>query len=91
MKWRDVTRMAGLWLVMSLVACAGAAGDRQQPAAERPQVTAVPEPTATTPVPDLPILGQAPELTNEVWINSAPLTMAGLQGKVVLIEFWTFG
>ncbi|MGH7686695.1 MAG: redoxin family protein [Candidatus Dormibacteria bacterium] len=24
------------------------------------------------------------------WINSAPLTVAGLHGKVVLIDFWTF-
>lgn len=25
------------------------------------------------------------------WINSAPLTPGALLGKVVLIEFWTFG
>jgi thiol-disulfide isomerase/thioredoxin len=25
------------------------------------------------------------------WINSAPLTLGALRGKVVLIEFWTFG
>lgn len=25
------------------------------------------------------------------WINSPPLTMAGLKGKVVLIDVWTFG
>ncbi|HEY3302516.1 MAG TPA: hypothetical protein VGL70_03150 [Candidatus Binatia bacterium] len=25
------------------------------------------------------------------WINSAPLTMAGLKGRVVLVEFWTYG
>ena len=25
------------------------------------------------------------------WINSPPLTVATLRGKVVLIEFWTFG
>ena len=24
------------------------------------------------------------------WINSAPLTLAGLKGKVVLVEFWAF-
>ncbi|NQD97088.1 redoxin domain-containing protein, partial [Pseudomonas sp. CrR25] len=24
------------------------------------------------------------------WINSAPLTMEGLRGKVVLVEFWTY-
>ncbi|MES2948415.1 MAG: cytochrome c biogenesis protein DipZ [Pseudomonadota bacterium] len=35
---------------------------------------------------------QAPELVGlDHWLNSAPLTMAGLRGKVVLIDFWTFG
>jgi len=37
-------------------------------------------------------LGPAPELENEVWINTAePLHLADLQGKVVLVEMWTFG
>ncbi len=35
--------------------------------------------------------GEAPELFNEVWLNSAPLTLADLRGKVVLVEFWTYG
>jgi hypothetical protein len=33
----------------------------------------------------------APEITGQAWINSAPLTMAGLRGRVVLVEFWTYG
>lgn len=33
----------------------------------------------------------APEITGDRWINSAPLTMAGLRGRVVFVEFWTFG
>ena len=32
----------------------------------------------------------APELSNGLWINSEPLTLKGLHGRVVLIEFWTF-
>ncbi|MDR7134317.1 thiol-disulfide isomerase/thioredoxin [Lysobacter niastensis] len=33
----------------------------------------------------------APEFTGiERWFNSPPLTMAGLKGKVVLVEFWTY-
>ncbi|MEA3509737.1 MAG: hypothetical protein U9R33_04630 [candidate division NC10 bacterium] len=37
-------------------------------------------------------IGQpAPELTNTVWINSAPLQLADLRGKVILLEFWTYG
>lgn len=33
----------------------------------------------------------APELTGiSTWINSDPLTIAGLKGKVVLVDFWTY-
>lgn len=33
----------------------------------------------------------APEFADiESWINSQPLTMRGLKGKVVLIDFWTY-
>ena len=33
----------------------------------------------------------APELIGiESWINSEPLTIEGLRGKVVLIDFWTY-
>lgn len=35
--------------------------------------------------------GPAPELHNEVWLNSEPLELADLRGKVVMVEFWTFG
>jgi cytochrome c biogenesis protein CcdA/thiol-disulfide isomerase/thioredoxin len=45
---------------------------------------------APAPVP-LENLGQAPELTGiTAWINSSPLTVASLRGKVVLVHFWTF-
>lgn len=40
----------------------------------------------------LPDLGPAPELTNDTWLNvDAPLRLADLRGKVVLLEMWTFG
>jgi thiol-disulfide isomerase/thioredoxin len=32
----------------------------------------------------------APEISNGQWINSEPLTLKSLHGRVVLIEFWTF-
>jgi len=32
----------------------------------------------------------APELSTGTWINSEPLTLKSLHGRVVLIEFWTF-
>ncbi|OJV82951.1 MAG: hypothetical protein BGO37_13340 [Cellulomonas sp. 73-92] len=35
--------------------------------------------------------GPAPELTGITsWLNSGPLTLAGLRGKVVLVDFWTY-
>jgi thiol-disulfide isomerase/thioredoxin len=34
---------------------------------------------------ELPSLGSATE-----WLNSPPLTAAGLRGKVVLVDFWTY-
>jgi len=40
----------------------------------------------------LPDLGEAPELNNEVWLNTdRPLRLADLRGKVVLIDMWTYG
>ena len=33
----------------------------------------------------------APEISNEIWLNSEPLRLADLRGKVVMVEFWTFG
>lgn len=35
--------------------------------------------------------GQPPELFNEIWLNSEPLNLADLRGKVVIVEFWTYG
>jgi len=33
----------------------------------------------------------APEITGGPWINSAPLSLGALRGRVVVVEFWTFG
>ncbi|MFZ5909398.1 MAG: hypothetical protein ACOYYU_05225 [Chloroflexota bacterium] len=47
---------------------------------------------ASKPAASLPDLGPAPELTNDTWLNvDAPLRLANLRGKVVLIDMWTFG
>jgi thiol-disulfide isomerase/thioredoxin len=35
--------------------------------------------------------GTAPELAAGSWVNSEPLTLKNLRGRVVLVEFWTFG
>ena len=39
----------------------------------------------------LSVKGTPPELNNEVWLNSDPLKLSDLRGKVVIVEFWTFG
>lgn len=50
------------------------------------------EPTVVGVMSDLPDLGAAPEITNDVWVNAdTPVTLASQRGKVVLVEFWTFG
>jgi thiol-disulfide isomerase/thioredoxin len=46
------------------------------------------------PASGLPVYGTAPEFTNtQQWFNTPgdrPLTMRGLRGRVVLIDFWTY-
>ena len=34
---------------------------------------------------------QAPEIVSPTWLNSEPLQLEVLRGKVVMVEFWTFG
>ena len=37
-------------------------------------------------------IGQrAPEITGGPWINSEPLSLEKLRGRVVFVEFWTYG
>lgn len=71
-------------LITALAACTTAS----QPVQPTSRPTAAPE----RPCLDLPDLGEAPEIGNETWINTdVPVTLADSRGKVVLLEFWTFG
>jgi thiol-disulfide isomerase/thioredoxin len=46
---------------------------------------------SSRPVADLPIEGELPSFEGATgWLNSEPLTAAGVRGKVVLVDFWTF-
>ena len=69
-----------LSLVFLLCACSPDTGPLQPNSLENEGLSA------------LPVLGQAPELENNIWINTAkPLRLSALKGKVVLLDMWTFG
>jgi thiol-disulfide isomerase/thioredoxin len=52
---------------------------------------AVLRPEASQAAEEMGQFGPAPDFTGiSNWLNSTPLTMAGLRGKVVLIDFWTY-
>src|SRR5574339_217812 len=34
---------------------------------------------------------KAPDIASQTWLNSDPIHLSDLKGKVVLVEFWTFG
>jgi thiol-disulfide isomerase/thioredoxin len=84
---RAVLKATSLLLCFGLTAC-GAVGVNFVNPVEGDPPTAQP-----TPVPvALDDLGQAPELNNQVWLNTDhPLRLEGLRGKVVLLDMWTFG
>jgi hypothetical protein len=46
------------------------------------------EAQALKPIEPAPDIGGGPTLD---WINGSPLTMDGFKGRVVLVEFWTYG
>ena len=55
------------------------------------QASTAPALARPTSAADFPDLGLAPALVGiSAWINSGPLTLASLRGKVVLVHFWTF-
>jgi cytochrome c biogenesis protein CcdA/thiol-disulfide isomerase/thioredoxin len=67
---------------------------RQREASTHPVSTAYGVVIPGTTLPKLPALGPAPEFTDtQRWFNTPgdrPLTLAGLRGHVVLVDFWTY-
>ena len=65
---------------------------RQNVSSDQSEAPPPTEKPAMLKAASLPDLGPAPELTNDTWLNAdSPLRIADLQGKVVIIEMWTFG
>jgi cytochrome c biogenesis protein CcdA/thiol-disulfide isomerase/thioredoxin len=57
----------------------------------RPASRFAPAAHAAKPGSGLPDYGAAPDFTGITnWLNSKPLTLASLRGRVVLIDFWTY-
>lgn len=90
----------GIWLILGLgmVACAAISSPEEEsdptpePTATNRQESATPLPALPLEASSLPDLGLAPDFANEVWLNTdVPLNLVALRGKVVLVEFWTFG
>jgi cytochrome c biogenesis protein CcdA/thiol-disulfide isomerase/thioredoxin len=67
---------------------------RQKEAGQVPVPTTAGAAIPGVQTPPLPDLGQAPAFTKtQAWFNTSggrPLTLAGLRGHVVLVDFWTY-
>jgi cytochrome c biogenesis protein CcdA/thiol-disulfide isomerase/thioredoxin len=68
--------------------------ERQREASTSPVPTTLGVSIPGVKTPSLPKLGPAPPFTdNQDWFNTPggrPLTLAGLRGHVVLVDFWTY-
>ncbi len=75
-------------VLLGITACA----TQNVAAATRPiTATAKPDVKPTKPAIALPNGPVAPVIKSDTWINTKPLAWDSLRGKVVMVEFWTFG
>jgi len=80
----------GIGIGLLLTACAAVPKERSSNAAEESPNN---EPDHNT-LADVLLedFGPAPELQNDVWLNTdEPLRLVNLSGQVVLLDMWTFG
>src|SRR4029077_3633329 len=67
----------------------GTDGAMKGPAGAADAMTGAMMTRAATGAP--PVEGEMPALTGAVaWLNSPPLTVEALRGRVVLVDFWTY-
>lgn len=82
-------------LVLILALAAGSVWQRGRGTFEETTMTGNNNPSASSaaqtesqPIPRGPV---APDILSDTWFNSPTLAPADLRGKVVVVEFWTFG
>ena len=56
--------------------------------ASEPPIATIEPTEAPAPESEYPL---APEFDSPTWLNSEPLRLAELRGKVVIVDFWAFG
>ena len=83
-------------ITLLLAGCAGSPDRRLASQIEQPTGPAAADPEVTRTQQEVKVkldnFGPAPELNNEVWLNTdQPLRLADLRGKVVVLDMWTFG
>jgi thiol-disulfide isomerase/thioredoxin len=93
----QILKLLSLMMMGALAAATAAnAGGRPGPAASlsgnaSSEAADAPGTTASSPAKPLPVEGRFPALSGATsWLNGPALTPAGLRGKVVLVDFWTF-
>jgi len=87
--------MKRYWCAIFFILLSACAVGDSPPTPEDPDPSPSQPPSVfETPTPQATLInyGKAPELKNEVWLNTdRPLRLTDLRGKVVLLEMWTFG
>lgn len=86
-----VTEPAEIEVTPTRMPTATAESEAQPPATDEAAAHPGPSEEQLRLLASLDNYGPVPELTNEVWLNSEPLSLTDLRGKVVMVEFWTFG
>ena len=77
-------RLLTIFAILMLTGCAGSAENLPMNEGESTR--------KEEKLPKLDDLGLAPDLYNEIWLNTeTPLRLADLRGKVILLDMWTFG
>jgi thiol-disulfide isomerase/thioredoxin len=90
MAWNTIRRLVKPLAVFAVAGFGVLLGQAQQPGSTEPVASTTSEAQAYRS--SLPDYGPAPEIQSVAWVNSdQPLRLTNLRGKVVLVEFWTFG